>query len=319
MTDQLQDKIKGVIFGNAIGDAIGLGTEFMPKDMVTARYPEGLAEYGQIVQDGHRRRWKPGEWTDDTNQMLCILNSLVIHEEVDVLDIANEIWKWAHSDGRGIGRTVYGAIASSLFKENPLEVARKNWERSQKKSAANGGIMRTAILGIWDYKNSSNIKYNAEQVCKITHYDPRCVGSCVMVCLIISALLQEQTANDSLLQYALSEGDNYDIRIRQYLDKHLQPDIACLELYEPSSIGYTLKALSAGLWALQYANSFEIGISSIIHEGGDADTNGAVAGAILGAKFGYNALPSHWKDGLIKKDWLLEKTNFLIEVIAETF
>lgn len=317
MITQLQDKIKGVIFGTAIGDALGLGTEFMSKSTVALKYPEGLTDYAQIIQDGHRRRWKPGEWTDDTNQMLCILNSILHQKKVDVQGIAQEIWSWAHTDGRGIGRTVYNAIASSAFKQTPWEVARKNWEASRKNAAANGGIMRTPILGIWEYQSPEKIKTNAENTCKITHYDPRCVGSCVMVCLVISALLREQHSDDLLLQQILNEGDQYDERIRPFLEEHLNADITALKLDDSASIGYTLKALGCGLWALKYPTSYEEGISAIIHEGGDADTNGAVAGAVLGARFGYDALPTRWKNGLLKKDWLLNKANLLIDLMID--
>lgn len=73
----IQDRIKGCIFGQAIGDALGLGTEFMSKEEVMRNYPHGLTDYAQIVQDRHRSGWKRGEWPDDTDMMLCIADAVV--------------------------------------------------------------------------------------------------------------------------------------------------------------------------------------------------------------------------------------------------
>ena len=52
--DELSDRCRGVIYGHAIGDALGLGAEFMSKAEVTRNYPTGLYAYSQIVQDPHR-------------------------------------------------------------------------------------------------------------------------------------------------------------------------------------------------------------------------------------------------------------------------
>lgn len=313
----MQDKIKGVIFGNAVGDAIGLGAEFMSKATVQYHYPHGLTDYQQIVQDKHRSRWQPGEWTDDTHQMLCILDSLVANKRVDIKDIGLTIIDWAHNDGRGTGRTIYTVIGSPIFMNNPHKAAEEYWLKSKKYAAANGALMRTSVLGVWEYDQPNNIKINAEKVCKITHYDPRCVGSCVMLCLIISRLLQGQVVNDNFLEEMLQEGDQYDARIREYLTTNVRPDITVLNLEDKASIGYTLKALSCAWWALQYASSFEQGISQIINEGGDADTNAAIAGALLGARFGYEEIPQRWLDGLVKKDWLLDQVKQLIEANSQ--
>jgi len=315
MNDQIKDKIRGAIFGQAIGDAIGLGTEFMTQAMVKHYYPEGLTEYTQILQDKHRKRWKPGEWTDDTNQMLCILDSILATKRVDVKDIALTLVDWAHHDGRGSGRTITSVLGSPIFMQRPHEAAKNYWEQSNRYAAANGAVMRTSVLGVWEYDKPEKIRINATKVCKITHYDPRCVGSCVMTCLAISRLLQGETDMEQLSYSLLLEGDIFDQRIRPFLAEHLHPNIAVLNLSDTSNLGYTLKALGAGLWALQYAPSFDSGISTIIHEGGDADTNAAVAGAILGAKFGYEALPTRWKDHLHRKDWLMEQTEQLIALL----
>ena len=66
-----------------------------------------------------------------------------------------------------------------------------------------------------------------------------------------------------------------------------------------STWGYTLKSLCAGLWGYYYSESFESGLLTIIHEGGDADTNGCIAGTLMAAKFG--DIPQKWIAGLNQK------------------
>ena len=46
------------------------------------------------MQDDHRRRWQRGDWTDDTDMMLCILDSFVACQKVDFLDIARRFKEW---------------------------------------------------------------------------------------------------------------------------------------------------------------------------------------------------------------------------------
>ena len=64
MTQKQLDIIKGVFYGQAIGDALGLGTEFLSKRDVSIHYPNRLTDYSQIIQDTHRRRWNIGDWSD---------------------------------------------------------------------------------------------------------------------------------------------------------------------------------------------------------------------------------------------------------------
>ena len=103
------------------------------------------------------------------------------------------------------------------------------------------------------------------------------------------------------------------------MELSLSKNIADLNLAEPNSIGYTLKAMAAGLWAYFNASDFETGILEIINQGGDADTNACVAGSLLGAKFGFNSLPSELVDGLLYKDLLEEKFNAFIDRLIEIY
>ena len=56
--------------------------------------------------------------------------------------------------------------------------------------------------------------------------------------------------------------------------------------------------MSATLWAYNYSPDFYSGLRNVIEQGGDADTNGAVAGALLGLKFGLNSIPKYLIDNL---------------------
>lgn len=112
-------------------------------------------------------------------------------------------------------------------------------------------------------------------------------------------------------------GMRYDERIAEWVDMAYQnEDISALDLDEPSSIGYTLRALAAALWCYWHADSFVGGLLAVVNEGGDADTNAAVACSILGAKFGYASIPQHYVDNLLKRTMYHQKVISFIEKIG---
>jgi ADP-ribosylglycohydrolase len=75
-------------------------------------------------------------------------------------------------------------------------------------------------------------------------------------------------------------------------------ELESLELDERNSMGYTVRTMTAGLWAHLNAKSFETTLLEVINAGGDTDTNGAVVGAILGARFGVSEIPGRWLEHL---------------------
>ena len=305
----MKNRIKGLLWGQAIGDALGLATEFMTKEEVAYFYPDGIKDYQDIISDSHRCRWKKGAWTDDTDQMLCVLDSLIENKSVNLNDIASKFVNWKKNNGMGIGRQTYNILSISDYTDNPHKVSEIVWEMSRKMSAPNGGIMRTAIVGCWNYSNWKQIQLNTENICKLTHFDPRCVGSCTIITFIIHKLLQEaHFSKDDLLDIA----NQYDPQISNYIDLSYQPDVDLLQLDEKGKAGYTLKTMAAALWAYNNTHNYKNGLSAIITQGGDADTNGAVTGALLGCKYGYQDIPNHLKNNLIGKEVLEEKANQLI-------
>ena len=116
------------------------------------------------------------------------------------------------------------------------------------------------------------------------------------------------------LEELIEIGERYDSRIREYLVQASQSD--CLEdfILDDSSMGYTLKTLSVAIWCLFHCNSFEEGLLAVVNAGGDADTNAAVACSLLGARYGYSAIPQKYIDELIGKDSLGEIANNLINI-----
>ena len=292
------DKLKGTVYGQAIGDALGLGTEGMTDEDMAWKYPNGITHYKEIFQDRHRKRWKIGDWTDDTDMMLCIANAVIQDKGVNLASIAQNFKEWANGEPMGIGENTYKVLTIGDYVEHPLEVSKKIWEMSHENSAANGGLMRTSIVGLFP----KAVEECASNICRLTHYDPRCVGSCVIVSELIHSLVY---SDKGLSYHQISDiGRKYDERIPEFIDLSLSPDIRALELQDEDSVGYTLRTLAAALWAYWHARTFEEGLLAVVRAGGDADTNAAVACAILGAKFGYQAIPAEYKEGLIYREQL---------------
>ena len=114
------DKFKGVLFGQAIGDALGLGTEGMTTEDMAWKYPNGIQHYGQIFQDRHRKRWEIGDWTDDTDMMLCIAEAVIEDKGVSLQNIARHFKEWALGDPMGIGENTYKVLSIGDYVEQPI-------------------------------------------------------------------------------------------------------------------------------------------------------------------------------------------------------
>ena len=307
MKQDVIDRFRGCLYGQVIGDALGLGTEGMTDEDMVWKYPDGIRHYSQILQDTHRKRWAIGDWTDDSDMMLCIANAVIEDKGVDFYNIARHFKDWANGIPMGIGENTYKVLMTADYFDCPFEVSHKIWEMSKYQSAANGGLMRTSVVGLFP----KEVKTCAENICQLTHYDPRCVGSCVVVSELIHACVYglEPPSLSMMLNMALS----YDDEICQYIEKAWsEHDV--MNLMDDDHMGYTLVTLSVALWAYWHANSFEEGLLSVVNAGGDADTNAAVACAILGSKYGYQSIPDEFIEGLLYREQLDETVQRLLEI-----
>jgi ADP-ribosylglycohydrolase len=88
-------------------------------------------------------------------------------------------------------------------------------------------------------------------------------------------------------------------------------DLESLELDHPDENQNVFKTLGAAIYGFtrqipkgEQTYSFKRILMDIVLQGGDADTNASVAGALLGLRMGYSMLPSEWVVGLKHWEWL---------------
>jgi ADP-ribosylglycohydrolase len=276
-----------------------------------------------------------GDWTDDTDQLICILDTFLATAEAqpDPIRFAHRLQRWMNEGfrelgdwiGVGTGNTVRSVVSCPHFAADPSTAARDVWEGSGHTLASNGAVMRTAIVGCFHGSDHAAVVADAERICRVTHADPRCVLSCVAVAVAVAALvhqLPERTPLwDAVLREVKASWEKIDApaQCKDEGLKYLEPaSLAALELDVGNQIGYTFKALGAAFWGLSEVmraggpGAFERMIDAIVRKGGDADTNAAVAGALAGSYLGFAELPNGWLRELPFRDWLETKVRALV-------
>ena len=129
-----------------------------------------------------------------------------------------------------------------------------------------------------------------------THYDPRCIWSAVLVNLAVASLV----SGAALAPFGIA-GDRLQLPAEVAGALSGLPPAAPEEIgLDGDAMGYTLKAMQVALWCALRAPDFEEAMVAVVSAGGDTDTNGAVAGAVLGARFGCRAIPPRWRGAVAR-------------------
>ena len=136
-------RLKGCILGGAIGDAIGLFTEFLPKIECIRLYGPSPrfslvrpppAGYAVMHMDRHRAVFDPSGWTDDTDQSLLIFMSWLRSggTRIDEIDFAKRLKFWVCNGFTpldrmplGLGRTVGGVVREGRYEADPVRTAKE--------------------------------------------------------------------------------------------------------------------------------------------------------------------------------------------------
>jgi ADP-ribosyl-[dinitrogen reductase] hydrolase len=263
----------GAILGLAIGDALGATYEFCsPREV-----PEGPLE---VVVGGGWLGLEPGETTDDTALAKAVLAGYG-GGPFDLRRVRDEMLRWQDTEPKDIGNQTHKALDHLRGHPNALSLP------EDPEAQGNGAVMRTAAHGV-KAKDAEEAAENAWLEAALTHPSWEARASSALVAALVANLLDEIQPEEALdASYALLEG-------RDEPGKHVRDTLRPLEGYEHNPGGWTVYTTRLALLGLLDAKGFRPGLEGAVRLGGDADTNGAVAGALHGARFGVGGIPSGW-------------------------
>ena len=314
MSLSIKEKFDGLLFGYAIGDALGLGTEFMTKKEIKQRYPEGLHDYSQIIRDAHRSQWEQGEWSNDTETILLQIQSMIDNKGVDFIDYAHRLKEWYLSDPTDITMNLRINLSQPEYSSKPFESARHAWSGRIKFEPTSECLGRAMIASVWD---SANVRENVLKTCRLTHPESRCEASCVVFGKMTNSLFWED--KEASYEELVAMAKEYNKDVVRFIEIARHGSLSDLELDDEDTLWYVRKALSAALWALWHCDSVEEGVDKVISQGGDADTNACLAGGLLGIKYGYSSIPAHLINGLVGKERLHTISGKFTKLLTEKF
>ena len=307
----LRDRYRGVMLGLAAGNALGLPVEGSSAHSIRRRFPHGVTD----VDPAERER----PLDDDVAQAVILAEVLCETEALDPQMVGSRLVLWARENGRGMGGLTHSVIRELERGAEPYEAARRAWERNPMSGAGNGAVMRCPPVALRHLTSGPDLVEAARRSALVTHYDARCEWSTVAVAIAVATCLGGVPVGLDQLAGAFDDlGEDVAPReaVEQVSEAIRAVDGAGLDslpLDDPMDMGYTLKAMQVALWCVAERPETEQAVIGVVNRGGDTDTNGAVAGAVLGALHGTSSIPPRWLDNLAGGSRLTELADRLLE------
>ena len=331
------DRVRGCLLGSAVGDALGAPLEGLSSQQIKTHYGR-VRNYVDGVRAWKRKphRWRMrGLYSDDTQQALALCDVLLEQQRVDQERLADLYLALMTPKGsfvgahRGIGRS-FRQVLAALEQGVPAHL-------TGQPTAGIGAAMRIAPVALY-FGDDLGPMFDAVMAASLmTHRDIRSISGALAVTHAIRRLAAGEPRNPSLLLWVAADlvRDEKQIasdyaQLITNIDQHgrsLSRAIAHAESIldlpreralsalvdeanrhgaEPTckrpTMGFPPACIPACLYILLTTDSFEEALTDVVNLGGDTDTAGAILGAMAGAYYGVDAIPTRWLDGLQNRE-----------------
>jgi ADP-ribosyl-[dinitrogen reductase] hydrolase len=282
--EDVRDRARAAFLGLALGDALGATVEFMTRDEIRA----ARGVHREIVGGGwlHLRA---GQVTDDTEMSLCLARVLAGADGWNVRRGAEALSAWLRGGPADVGGTVRKGIRRYML-DGTLEGPRNEGD------AGNGAVMRVVPFALGSLGRPDLLARWTHEQARLTHHHPLSDAASRHVALLV----QQACLGRSRAQ------------LRRLSDALVASEPAFrFDPYRGLATGYVVDTLQTVLHFFHATRGFEECLVAVVNQGGDADTTGAIAGAIAGAYYGSADLPARWLrrlDRRVREDveWLAD-------------
>ena len=288
LTAAQMDRACGVLIGSAAGDALGAGYEF------TYPAPDLVPQ----MKGGGLGRFAPGEWTDDTDQAVAIARVAATGVDLRNAPALDRIAA-GFSEWMGTGPADVGIQTSSVLRSAgrsasavAMAAAARHVHEQNGRSAGNGSLMRTGPVALAYLDDPEGLVEAAMAISALTHFEDIAQEACALWCLMI--------------RHTVITGDFpvfADVEAWMPHPDRWRDVLADAEAREPGEFtenGWSVGALQAAWSAITHTPANDCAhlvdaLGTAIRIGHDTDTVAAIAGALLGARWGMSAVPAAWR------------------------
>lgn len=262
--------------GLMVGDALGQATEFCHGWQIRRRYPDGVDKMVPGIDETMGR--KAAVVTDDTQMAYCLHLALKDAEGWDAAAALRRYREWFDTDPTDVGATIKTALLGKPVGNE---------------CQGNGALMRVMPIALWAAEHPGfDWQTAAREDAALTHPSPICGEANVVYVYALLLAMQPgstpQSIYDACLQFAEEQGCCEIILTTLRNAATEVPD------YDGEHIGWVLIALQSAFYQLLHAVDYRSAMLDIVNYGGDADTNAAIAGALLDILYGVGNIPDRW-------------------------
>lgn len=297
-------KVRGMMLGLAIGDALGAPSEGMLPDNRRAKYGD-IRDYQPNRDDGRR----VGIPTDDSQLAFWTLEQMLEDGEFIADNVAA---RFCQDQLYGMGGSIREFIKN--YKDE-----NQAWFVAGAETSGNGALMRIPAMVIPHLQQPDGLWADTALSAMITHRDSASIAACVAYSKILWELLlrerppEFQWWSDQYVSIAREletddshtprdPGNPIDFRgpLWKFVDRNVpQAYVEGRTVLDVSngwhSGAYLLETVPTSLYILmRHASDPEDAIVRAVTDSKDNDTVGAIVGAAVGALHGEEALPERW-------------------------